>query len=121
MTGQRIILGIAAFWGLAGVVLLAMGSHPPAATILATGGSFLLFHAAAVLAVNNSAVLAGWRRAAPVALMLTGSGIFGLETLIHGTTGILAFQMFAPLGGGLAILGWLVLAIGAFLPDRATG
>ena len=49
--------------------------------------------------------------------MLTGSGIFGLETLIHGTTGILAFQMFAPLGGGLAILGWLVLAIGAFLPE----
>ncbi len=121
MGGQRVILGIAALWGLFGVVLLAMGSHPPAATILATGGSFLLFHAAAVLAVNNSALLSGWRRAAPVALMLTGSGIFGLETLIHGTTGILAFQMFAPLGGGLAILGWLVLAIGAFLPDRPGG
>ena len=119
MSGQRVILGIAAVWGLFGVVLLAMGSHPPAATILATGGSFLLFHAVAVLAVNNSPLLSGWRRAAPVALLLTGSGIFGLETLIHGTTGILAFQMFAPLGGGLTILGWLVLAVGAFLPERA--
>jgi uncharacterized membrane protein YgdD (TMEM256/DUF423 family) len=119
MAGQRIILGIAALWGLSGVVLLAMGSHPPAASILATGGSFLLFHAAAVLAVNNSPLLSGWRRAAPVALMLTGSGIFGLETLVHGTTGVAAFQMFAPVGGGLAILGWLVLAIGAFMPQKA--
>ncbi len=119
MNGQRIILGIAALWGLLGVILLAMGSHPPAATIMATGGSFLLFHAVAVLAVNNSSLLSGWRRAAPVALLLTGSGIFGLETLIHGTTGILVFQMFAPIGGGLAILGWLVLAIGAFIPEKA--
>lgn len=119
MTGQRIILGIAAVWGLLGVVLLAMGSHPPAATIMATGGSFLLFHAAAVLAINNSALVGGWRRALPIALMLTGSGIFGLETLIHGTTGILALQMFAPVGGGLAILGWLALAIGAFVPEKA--
>ena len=31
MNGQRVILGIAALWGLFGVVLLAMGSHPPAA------------------------------------------------------------------------------------------
>ena len=118
MTGQRIILGIAALWGLFGVVLLAMGSHPPAATVLATGGSFLLFHAVAVLAINNSALLVGWRRALPVALLLTGSGIFGLETLIHGTTGILAFQLFAPVGGVLTILGWLALAIGAFVPDK---
>jgi len=119
MSGQRIILGIAALWGLLGVILLAMGSHPPAASIMATGGSFLLFHAAAVLAVNNSALLAGWRRALPVALLLTGSGIFGVETLVHGTTGILALQMFAPLGGGLAILGWLVLAVGAFMPETS--
>ncbi len=118
MSGQRIILGIAALWGLFGVVLLAMGSHPPAATVLATGGSFLLFHAAAVLAVNHSVLLTGWRRALPVALLLTGSGIFGLETFIHGTTGVLAFQLFAPVGGGLAILGWLALAIGAFVPDK---
>jgi len=119
MNGQRIILGIAAMWGLFGVILLAMGSHPPAATILATGGSFLLFHAAAVLAINHSSLLSGWRRAAPVALLLTGSGIFGLETFLHGTTGILALQMFAPLGGGVTILGWLALAIGAFLPEKA--
>ena len=119
MSGQRVILGIAALWGLFGVILLAMGSHPPAASVLATGGSFLLFHAAAVLAINNTALLSGWRRALPVALLLTGSGIFGLETLIHGTTGILAFQMLAPVGGGVAILGWLVLAIGAFMPDKA--
>ncbi len=118
MSGQRIILGIAALWGMFGVIMLAMGSHPPAATVLATGGSFLLFHAAAVLAINNSALLAGWRRAAPVALLLTGSGIFGLETFIHGTTGVLALQMLAPVGGGVTILGWLVLAVGAFLSEK---
>ncbi|MGZ3306142.1 MAG: DUF423 domain-containing protein, partial [Asticcacaulis sp.] len=112
MNGQRIILGIAALWGLAGVLMLAAGSHPPQVGLMATGGSFLLFHAAAVLAIVNSSLIDGWRRAAPVALMLTGSGLFALEIALHVATGIAAFNLFAPIGGGLAILGWLVLAVG---------
>ncbi len=113
--GQRILLAITALWGLAGVIMLAAGSHPPQTGLLATGGQFLLFHAAAVLALLNTQLLNGWRRAAPMALMLTGSGLFALEIVLHVTTGVTAFGLLAPIGGGLAILGWLGLAIAALV------
>jgi uncharacterized membrane protein YgdD (TMEM256/DUF423 family) len=113
--GQRILLGITAVWGLAGVVMLAAGSHPPQTELLATGGQFLLFHAVAVLALLNTQLLSGWRRAAPVALMLTGSGLFAAEIALHVATGVAAFGILAPIGGGLAILGWLGLAIAALV------
>ncbi len=117
--GQSIILGIAALWGLAGVIMLAAGSHPPQVGLLATGGQFLLFHAAVVLALLNSQLLAGWRRAVPIALWLTGSGLFALEIVLHVVTGVAAFGLLAPIGGGLAILGWLVLAVAAFIQPKA--
>lgn len=116
--GQRIILGIAAVWGLFGMAMLAGGSHPPAAGLLVTGGQVLLFHAAAVLALANTSLLSGWRRAAPAALMLTGSGLFALEIALHVATGIAAFGLLAPIGGGLAIVGWLVLAVAAFTQPK---
>lgn len=119
MTGQRIILAIAALWGLAGVVMLASGSHPPQIGLLAVGGQFLLFHAAAVLALVNTQLVSGWRRALPIALMLTGSGLFALEILLHVSTGISAFGILAPIGGGLAILGWLLLVIGALIEQKS--
>jgi uncharacterized membrane protein YgdD (TMEM256/DUF423 family) len=113
--GQRILLAITALWGLAGVVMLAAGSHPPQTGLLATGGQFLLFHAAAVLALLNTQLLDGWRRAVPVALMLTGSGLFALEIVLHVVTGVSALGFLAPVGGGLTILGWLVLAVAALV------
>ena len=119
MPGQRIIFGIAALWGLIGMVMLAAGSHPPAMSLLATGGQVLLFHAAAVLAIANTQLIGSWRRAAPVALMLTGSGLFALEIVLHVVTGVAAFGLLAPVGGGLAILGWLVLAVAAFVQPKS--
>ena len=117
--GQRIILAIAALWGFGGVIMLAAGLHPPQMGLLATGGQFLLFHAVAVLALANTRLVDGWRRAAPVALMLTGSGLFALEIILHVATGIAAFGLLAPIGGGLAILGWLALFIGVLLQPKA--
>ncbi len=119
MSGQRIIFGIAALWGLIGMVMLAAGSHPPAMSLMATGGQVLLFHAAAVLAIVNTQLVNGWRRAVPVALLLTGSGLFALEIVLHVATGVAAFGLLAPVGGGLAIFGWLALAAGAFVQPKA--
>lgn len=119
MDGQRIIFGIAALWGVLGMVMLASGSHPPATSLLATGGQVLLFHAAAVLAVTNTQLVSGWRRAAPIALMLTGSGLFALALGLHVLTGVAAFGFLAPVGGSVAILGWLALAAGAFTQPKA--
>ncbi len=112
--GQRIILSVAALWGLAGVIMLAAGSHPPQTGNLAIGGQFLLFHAAAVIAILSTSLISGWRRALPMALMLTGSGLFAFEIIIHATTGVV-LPGLAPVGGGITILGWLALFVGPFL------
>jgi uncharacterized membrane protein YgdD (TMEM256/DUF423 family) len=45
-----------------------------------------------------------------MALMLTGSGIFAFEIIIHATTGVI-LPGLAPIGGGITILGWLALII----------
>ncbi|MFT4076224.1 MAG: hypothetical protein QM647_11925 [Asticcacaulis sp.] len=116
-TGQRIILAIAALWGLAGVVMLASGSHPPQTGILAIGGQFLLFHAVAVIAILSTSLISGWRRALPMALMLTGSGLFAFEIIIHATTGVV-LPALAPIGGGVAILGWLALVIAPLMSSK---
>lgn len=117
MDGQRILLAIAAVWGLFGMLMLAAGSHPPRIGVLAVGGQVMLFHAAAVLALLNTLLITGWKRAVPVALMLTGSGLFGLSMWLR-TAGMLDFGVLAPIGGGLAIIGWIVLAVVALLPMR---
>ncbi len=117
MDGQRILLAIAALWGLLGMLMLAAGSHPPQIGVLAVGGQVMLFHAVAALALINTALIAGWKRALPVALMLTGSGLFGLSMWLR-TAGVLDLGLLAPIGGGLAIIGWIVLAVVALLPVR---
>ena len=119
MDGQRILLGIAALWGLLGMLMLAAGSHPPRIGVLAVGGQIMMFHAVAALALINTTLVTGWRRALPVALMLTGSGLFGLSMWLR-TAGVLDFGLLAPIGGGLAIVGWIVLAVSALLPARDT-
>jgi uncharacterized membrane protein YgdD (TMEM256/DUF423 family) len=99
------------------MLMLAAGSHPPRIGVLAVGGQVMLFHAIAVLALINTALIAGWKRALPVALMLTGSGLFGLSMWLR-TAAVLDLGLLAPIGGGLAIIGWIVLAVVALLPVR---
>ncbi len=118
MNGQPILLAIAALWGLLGVVFLAAGAHGVYPGILSTGGQVLLFHAATVLALLNTQLVSGWRRAAPIALMLTGSGLFALEVALHAFTGVTALGFLAPIGGGVTILGWLTLIIGALTQSK---
>lgn len=118
MSGQRVLLAIAALWGLLGVVLWAAGSHPPMVSAMATGGQMMLVHAVAVLALLNSTLVAGWRRAAPLALWLTGSGLFALETVLRHLIGVSPLGLLAPIGGGVVIIGWLVLAAGAVTAPR---
>lgn len=119
MTGQRIILAIAGLWGLAGVIMLAAGSHPPQTGNLAVGGQFLLFHAAAAIGLLSTVLITGWRRALPLALLLTGSGVFALAILIHSLAGIV-IPGLTPIGGTIAILGWLAVVIGALVEPSKT-
>ena len=109
--GQRILLSVAGVWGLFGVVILAAGALAPLMGIMATGGMMLLFHAAAVIGLVRTPLLSGWRRALPVALMLLGSGLFALEVGLHAALGVTPLVMLAPIGGTIAILGWLALIV----------
>lgn len=109
---------IAGIWGFGGVIMLALGSHPPAVGILATGGQFLLFHAAAAMGVANQTIFTGVYKRASLALLLGGSGAFSGEIIIHSITGN-PVPALAPIGGGLAMLGWLCVAIGAIRQQKA--
>ncbi|ESQ93548.1 hypothetical protein ABAC460_00330 [Asticcacaulis sp. AC460] len=102
----------AGFMGFAGTIMLALGSHPPAQGNLAIGGQFLLFHAAAVMAVANQRAFSGIYKRAALALLLIGPVVFAAEIAVHSALGM-QVPLMAPLGGGATILGWLCVAIGA--------
>jgi uncharacterized membrane protein YgdD (TMEM256/DUF423 family) len=101
--------GVLGVWG---VVMLAMGSHPPAIGILATGGQFLLFHAPAVIAVASQTRFGGVYQRAAIALLLAGPAIFAAGIVVHAASGMMVPGL-TPIGGGVTILGWLCVAIGA--------
>ena len=103
---------VAAVFGALGVGLLAsvadrpMGGHP------ALDGQMLVFHALAVFAMTANGHLWGWRQSAPLALMLIGSGLLGIEGLTWLATHSAGLTVLNPIGLALLGLGWLVLAGG---------
>ena len=110
---SRLTFAFAGAWGLWGVILLAMGGHPPATGVASTGGQFLLFHAPAVMAVALQTRFSGIYKRAALALLLAGSGLFAAEITAHVVSGHVVAGPLAPIGGGLAMLGWLCVIIGS--------
>lgn len=110
---SRLTFALAGTWGLWGVVLLAMGGHPPATGIATTGGQFLLFHAPVVMAVALQTRFSGIYKRAALALLLAGSGGFALEITMHVAYGKSVAGALAPIGGAMAMLGWLCVIIGS--------
>ena len=114
---SNLFLGLAGLWGAVGVIMLAAGGHPPQTGIMTTGGQFLLFHAPAVMATALQTRFGGVYKRAALVLLLAGSGLFALEIILHTAYGSNIAGPLAPIGGGLAILGWLCVAIGAVRGD----
>ena len=108
----------AGIWGFGGVIMLAMGSHPPQTGLMATGGQFLLFHAPAVMAVASQTRFGGVYKRAALALLLAGPAIFAAEAVFHTTARSTALIALMPIGGGMAVLGWLCVAIGAIRTQK---
>ena len=106
--------GVLGVWG---VIMLAMGSHPPQTGVLATGGQFLLFHAPAVIAVASQTRFGGVYQRAAIVLLLVGPAIFASEIVIHAASRI-AMPGMAPIGGIATILGWACVAIGALRSSK---
>jgi uncharacterized membrane protein YgdD (TMEM256/DUF423 family) len=97
--------------GAAGVALSAAAAHIGGGTV-ETAAHFLLAHAPAFLALGflarTKVLTAGaW-------LLLVGVLVFSGDLLMRNFAGTRLFPMAAPTGGTVMILGWLVIATGAF-------
>jgi uncharacterized membrane protein YgdD (TMEM256/DUF423 family) len=105
--------------GAAGVGLAAAAAHISGDALLKTAADFLLFHAAALLAIL---ALARGRvtRGLMVAGSLIGIGavLFCGDLAIRALAGLRLVPMAAPTGGMLMIAGWLGVAVAAPLALR---
>jgi uncharacterized membrane protein YgdD (TMEM256/DUF423 family) len=107
------IATIAALQGAAGVSLAAAAAHVDANPLLATASQFLMIHAAVGLALSAQA------RGAPPFRSVLLAGAFALQAGVTLFAADLAARVYlggklfpfaAPIGGGLTILAWLILA-----------
>lgn len=111
------ILGLAAFFGMSGVMLGAFAAHglkgrltPDMLNVFQTAVHYQLWHALAVM------LLVVLYRQRPQALltwaalsMLVGIGLFSGSLYLLALTGIKWFGPVTPLGGLCMILGWGLL------------
>lgn len=107
--------------GAAGVSLLAAGSHL-AGGQATLAGQMLLFHAGAVMAATaarKAGLLSQTLARAGVSVLIAGVVIFAVDMVLRAFLETKLFAMAAPLGGSLAILGWVILAVSAALAPRA--
>lgn len=118
---SQILIGIAALFGCAGVILAAAGAHAKPGTGLDSAGYMLLFHAPAVIAASV-AVAAGLisrplGTAAAIALLL-GVALFAGDLALRAYAGHRLFPMAAPAGGIVMMAGWVLLGLAAFVAIR---
>ena len=108
----------AGLMGFAGTIVLAISAHNPALSAMMPGGQFLLFHAPAVLVVAAQNRFGGVYKRAALALLLAGPALFSMEIVFHTTIQSPSLVFLAPIGGVMAILGWLCVAIGAIRTQK---
>lgn len=100
--------------GFCGVAVSAAASHIGGSALGQTAGTFLLIHAAAVLAIASLVELA----TRPVGLvsagafLTLGTGLFAGDLVLAGFWDLRPFPPAAPIGGGLLLVGWLMVAAG---------
>ena len=113
-------LFLAALDGMALVIIGAAGGHgviedPELVHLFALAADYQAWHGLALLAIG----LAGGRASGrPRRLIHVTAGAFLLGTVLfsgslylHALTGAVPIPVLTPLGGGILIVGWLVLAV----------
>ncbi|GLK76048.1 hypothetical protein GCM10008171_13020 [Methylopila jiangsuensis] len=112
-----LLVAIAGLFGATGTAVGAVAAHSIPDPALATAGTFLLIHAAALpgLAAGAHAFRAGWRLLAPGVLIALGVALFSGAIVARAGFGVSPIPMMAPAGGSLLILGWVAAALGALL------
>lgn len=102
---------LAGLMGAAGVALLAAGAHGAEGARLTTAGTFLLFHAAAVIALRALDPAPEGLALAATAGLVAGPVLFAGDLVMRATLGHGLFPMAAPTGGFLTIAAWLATAV----------
>ncbi|PLU14930.1 hypothetical protein BMJ30_22150 [Sinorhizobium medicae] len=101
------MLFVAGLMGLFGVASAAAASHGTDPRLL--GGLLALY-----------AAWAHFRTAAIATLLLAaGTALFAADLTMRHFSGNGLFPMSAPIGGVTMMAGWLVVALGAFLPRKS--
>lgn len=116
ITATRIHLSLAMLMGLAGVMLLAAGSHTGSPDTVQIAGQMLLFHASAVIAActaRRADLLADWPARLAISLLILGAALFAADLAVRGFHGERLFIGAAPAGGFMMLAGWLGLALSA--------
>ncbi|HEX2147707.1 MAG TPA: DUF423 domain-containing protein [Pseudorhizobium sp.] len=115
---RPLILFLSGLFGAAGVALAAAASHGGDTRLLGTTSTMCLVHAPVLLALY--AAHRQLRTATLAALVIAlGTLLFSGDLLSRHFLGDGLFPMAAPSGGTTMILGWLIVAAGAFLCERA--
>ncbi len=106
--------------GATGVALWAASSHGGAST-LQIAAQMLLIHAAAipgVTACRKQNLLHDRLASLAVSALILGVVLFAADLWTRARLGERLFPMAAPLGGSLAIAGWIGVAASALLGRR---
>jgi len=110
---RPLILFVSGLMGLSGVALAAAASHGGDAHFLGSASTMCLAHAPVLLAlyIGHRAL-----RTATLAALVLGLGtiVFAGDLVSRHYTGDRLFPFAAPTGGMLMMLGWLLVAAGAF-------
>jgi uncharacterized membrane protein YgdD (TMEM256/DUF423 family) len=112
-----LILFVSGLMGACGVALAAAASHGGDTRLLGSASTMCLAHAPILLGLY----LAGgtFRTATPAALVLgLGTIVFTADLVSRHYLDDRIFPLAAPLGGTMMILGWLLVAAGAFVTRR---
>ncbi|EUB96746.1 protein of unknown function DUF423 [Rhizobium sp. CF080] len=114
---RPLILFVSGLMGAAGVALAAVASHGGGTAFLGYASTMCLAHAPVLLGLYLG--YRHFRTATLAALVLSlGTIIFAGDLVSRHYLGDRLFPMAAPVGGTGMMLGWLIVAAGAFLRVR---
>lgn len=116
---RPLILFVSGLMGAAGVALAAAASHGGDTTFLGSASTMCLAHAPVLLGLYLAH--RHFRTATLAALVLgLGTIIFAGDLVARHFLGERLFPLAAPIGGMGMMIGWVLVAAGAFLRSRRT-
>ena len=107
------LAAVAGLFGAAGVGLAAAGAHLAGGSVVTTAAQFLLFHAAALVALCTAAAISGRPVGicAAASMIALGTILFSGDLALRGLAGVTPLHLAAPTGGMILIVGWLGAAV----------